>query len=335
VHIEITNNLIAYNHKESWGYGIYLMNIYSSPVISDNTITENGYGIYLDNSYVSQPPSGSYAWHTETMTYHTPQVLERSFDLGTLAPGDTATLTFWQYYDFLGVGGGCVQVFDAPSGSWMTLMPIDSHGYENPNVQRLFNSPGYTTNSRAFEGSVFFETFTGSSPNDGCDDGWIMAEFDLSAYAGSQNVQVRWFANDWVVPSTGWYIDDVTLYGNGAMIWEDNMEGGVGTWTAEGWNIERAGGVISGNEISNHLGYGIESYNYVYLDIEMNQITGNGYNGIFMQSAYSNLYDAVRPAAPSGTHMWYSGYSNYADFTMEQTFDLRNTNEVTLGYIPR
>ena len=204
VHLEITNNLIAYNHKEMWGYGIYLTQIYSSPIISDNIITENGYGIYLDNTYVSQPPSGSYAWHTETSTFHSPQILERSFDLRTLALGDTATLTFWQYYEMPGMAGGCVQVFDAPSGSWMTIMPIDSHGYENPNIQRLLNSPGYNSNSRNYEWNVFFETFTGATPFDGCDDGWIMAE-DLSAYAGSPtDLRVRWYYTEDYAPMTGW-----------------------------------------------------------------------------------------------------------------------------------
>ncbi len=333
-YVEITNNYIAYNNKDFWYYAIYLDGTENSFIIRDNIIIENGYGIYLESTYVTPPPSGSYAWHTQNSVYRGPMILERSFNLGALALGDTATLTFWHWYDIGSDAGGCVQVYNSSSNSWETINPIDDHSYDSSNIDRLFDSAGYgdSDDSWSYEWNVFYETYTSTYTWDGCDDGWIFAEFDLSPWAGDTDVQVRWLYTEYDSIYAGWFIDDVAIPEIGFLSDAEDMLGDNSMWTADGWSRHIPAGLIENNDIKNNLGYGIEMNDDSYPDIINNRITGNGYNGIYIGSQFGDQYDYIRPAAPSGTHMWYSGYSNYADFYLYRQFNLANYQEVVLTF---
>jgi parallel beta-helix repeat protein len=331
IRIVVTNNNIINNDPEDDNYALYFYDIHNSPIIENNVILENGNGIYLDDTEVGQPPSGTYAWHTDNYYHRSQMTLERSFDLQTIPAGDTATLTFWQWYDTEGDSGGAVQVYDVPTDSWMTLMPIDFHAYDDVVIPRLFDSPGYNLESITNENSVFFETITGTMPDDGCNDGWIFAEFDLSPYAGQQNVRIRWIYSEDSSPFAGWFIDDVAIPELPDVFFD--MESGSTTgWTSEGWDIVKAAGSIHDNEVSRNLEYGINFNTDVYVDITDNIIMDNGYNGIYFENIWSNLNTEIRPAAPSGSSMWYSGYSNYADFQLQRTFNLGSYSEVELTF---
>ncbi len=333
-YVEITNNYIAYNNKDFWFYAIELYDTENSFIIRDNTIIENGYGIYLEDTYVTPPPSGTYAWHTQNSVYRSTMSLSRSFNLGSLAPGDEATLTFWHWYDIGSSAGGCIQVYNETSNTWETINPIDYHGYDSTNIDRLFDSPGYgdSDNSWNYEWDVFYETYSTYWQWDGCDDGWIFAEFDLSPWAGDTDVLVRWLYTEYDSIYAGWFIDDIAIPEIGFLADVEDLLLDNSGWTADGWARHYPAGIIEDNDISNNLGYGIEMNSESYPDIINNDIIGNGYNGIYISSQFGDQYEYIRPAAPSGTHMWYSGYANYADFYLYQQFDLTSYSDVTLTF---
>jgi len=327
--IRIKDNLIAWNHKEDWYYGIYLDDIYHPPVITGNTITDNGYGIYIyeigyDFYAMTSAPSGDYAWHSDTR-YQEYAYMERSFNL---AGTSTAALTFWQFYETNDYAGGNVQVFNETSGHWEVLYPSyelgDYHDYDSWYNEYLYCSPcyGYGDSSYDYEWDIFYDDVYGGYTWDGCEDGWIMATFNLSAYAGQNDVRLRfrWVEEQWSESYAGWFIDDITIYGDSGVLFYDDCEQNNG-WTVRNMKLTRPNGYIANNEIMDHLGYGIELY-YAGPDIVDNTITGNGYNGIYMEDQCWDLYWYSRPASPSGVTYWYSGYSNWADFWLYRTIDL-------------
>ena len=101
-------------------------------------------------------------------------------------------LDFWHWYDIEGYGydGGNVKISTDGGTSWSVITPLT--GY-----------PGVANTSNPLSGEpIFWESSAG----------WVLVEFDLSAYVG-ENILVRWhFGTDSSVTYPGWYIDDVRIY---------------------------------------------------------------------------------------------------------------------------
>jgi hypothetical protein len=159
-----------------------------------------------------------------------------------------------------------------------------------------------------------------------------MAQFDLSPWAGDPDVLIRfWYAED-SNPRDGWFIDEVVIPETGFYAdFEDSMGDNSG-WTANGWELIKAAGSIEYNEIRGTEDDGIDVNDDSFVNIMHNTIIGNDGDGLDIDDLYDDLEESTRPAAPSGTHMWYSGYSNYADFQLTRTFDLSMYSEVELTF---
>ncbi|PIE01260.1 MAG: hypothetical protein CSA81_12420 [Acidobacteria bacterium] len=121
-------------------------------------------------------------------------------------PSEEPQLFFMHYYDFeSGYDGGRVEIA-VDGGGFAVLTPVG--GYPADSISAL-NSAGY----------------------DGTSNGWVLAEFDLSAYAG-QTVTIRWYyASDSTQTRLGWYIDDLEIKGKAEnvtvdFIFSDGFESG-------------------------------------------------------------------------------------------------------------
>ena len=104
----------------------------------------------------------------------------------------SATLSFWHWYSTESSWDGC-QVFigNSSSGPWTML-----------------NMPGY-------DGAISYGPLSGENCYHGSSGGWVSESVDISSYVGS-TVYIRfYFASDGSVNYPGWYIDDVTVSGDG------------------------------------------------------------------------------------------------------------------------
>ncbi len=132
-------------------------------------------------------------------------ILDNNYNVGprlstlysdTLFVGDSAILTFWQWYDIEGLfDGGNVKISTDDGATWTILNPeggydgILSTSFQNP----LGGQPAFY----------------------GVSGGWQMETFDLSPYSGTVAIIRFDFGSDDSGNSFGWYIDDFSVLNAG------------------------------------------------------------------------------------------------------------------------
>lgn len=112
--------------------------------------------------------------------------------------GEAPTLVFWHSYDTeFEWDGGVVEILVTGQTDWQDLGAfMTSNGYDGP----VNDNPDSPISGRP--------AFHGSS------NGYIFTQIDLSSFLGEE-VLIRFrFASDAAVGGTGWYVDDMQLYGN-------------------------------------------------------------------------------------------------------------------------
>jgi immune inhibitor A len=168
---------------------------------------------------INRPHSGAYEWFGGKA-----DLLDATLTRGIDLSGKTsAALTFWTWYDIEpGWDFGFVQVSADGGATWTSL-----------------NLPGTTT---AHDPSAMDEIVANLPGFTGASGGWAMKTADLSAYAGQQ-IQLRFrYMTDWGTTGAGFYVDDITVTANGAVLFSDTEASPAG-WTAAGWT--RDGGTRS------------------------------------------------------------------------------------------
>ncbi len=134
-----------------------------------------------------------------------------------LGLGNGSVLTFYHWFDTeSGFDGGNVKISSDAGGTWTLITPAE----------------GYTgTLSTAFQNPIGGEqAFYGMS------NGWRIATFDLTAYAGSSVLIKFDFGSDSSVDGAGWFVDDFTVTGAGGV--------------APGWILGAVTDLASGSPIN-------------------------------------------------------------------------------------
>lgn len=196
-HINIAN--IPLNQWSSHYYRV------SSDVSrADQTYTVN----FTGNDSVGILPlnafSGEFAWWSNQVD-NSDTRLTRAFDLSTV---DSATLTFWIWYDIESDWDYAYVAISTDGGATWETLATDRTTTSDPHNNSYGN--GYTGQS-----------------ND-----WVQESIDLSAYTG-QEVWVRFeYITDDATIENGFYLDDVAIP---EIVFFDDFEQVDETWEAEGW----------------------------------------------------------------------------------------------------
>lgn len=239
----------------------------------ENTINAIKVNLPDKEFYVNDPYSGLLEWFGGKAD-QIDTTLRRSVDLTGLT---SAELSFWTWYeiednwDF-----GFVQVSTDGGATWVSL-PIEGTTVDAvPDAMEsiVANLPG----------------FTGSS------DGWVYKTFDLADYLG-QTIELQFrYMTDWGTTFAGYYLDDISVTGNGAALFFDDAETLDSAWSVDGWSLEPGSGTKP------HY-YIMEWRNLAQMEIPYEDISlVNFDNGL--TSAYS--YD------PYGTNLNQPYYFPYA-----------------------
>jgi hypothetical protein len=151
--------------------------------------------------------SGSYAYVTRlAVAYSSGSTANRAEQLRSpvfsLANAQSATLTFWHWYDIeINSGtnycdGARVDISTNGGTSWSVLTP--NGGYPG-----TVGDGGFACGVTWLEGSQVYGGLSG---------GWVQATFNLNSYLGSASTHIRFvFAQDPLTGIGGWYIDDVVV----------------------------------------------------------------------------------------------------------------------------
>ena len=170
--------------------------------------------------YINDPYSGVLEWFGGKAD-EIDTTLRRSVDLSGVTH---AELSFWTWYeiednwDF-----GFVQVSMDGGFTW-TSLPVDGTTMDAvPDAMETIatNLPG----------------FTGSS------GGWVFKTFDLEPYLGQMiDLQFR-YMTDWGTTFAGFYLDDISVTGDGAPMFFDDAEILDDLWLVDGWSLEAGSGM--------------------------------------------------------------------------------------------
>jgi len=175
--------------------------------------TEQGIKINLPDQEITVPnplDTGN-AWWSDLgdLMQHT---LAHDFDLIEATAPIFSFASYWSIE--VDWDGGYVEVSDDGGTTWTALPDMDGIFTQNP---LSGNNPGLD----------WVLTGEGTGP----------LRFDLSAYTG-ENVLVRLrYSTDMAVQWDGWWADDFSLDDGMTNLFSDDVEGGAGDWTADGWRI--------------------------------------------------------------------------------------------------
>jgi hypothetical protein len=179
----------------------------------------------------NEPYSGQYAWWANREDDSDAR-LTRAFDLSGV---DTATLSFWTWYDIEDDWDYGYVMASADGGETWTPLPTEDTVDTNPNG----NSFGWALTGCSGDPSS-------TEPGDPCDARWIEQTADLTAFAGNEEVLLRFeYITDDAVNYPGFFVDDVSIP---EIDYFDDMESGAEGWVSEGWilsdNILRQGWLV-------------------------------------------------------------------------------------------
>jgi len=139
--------------------------------------------------------SGSYQ-NNESSYFASP-----ALDLSTNCSGQNVTMTVRHWFNFQVNDGGVVQVATAnpdQEASWTTIEPVAGSFY----------SAIVQANYPPVAGNPAFSTY------DAAEGTWVNAQFDLSDYAGEDEVYIRFvFGSDDTLTNGGWYVDRIEILG--------------------------------------------------------------------------------------------------------------------------
>jgi len=155
------------------------------------------------------PGKGETVWATnlegDYLADESAAIISPVIDLQNCADGEEIELRVTHWYDFEGGvtnrDGGIVQV-SSDGFNWSTRTPTGGSLYVDQNVlATTYNPP---------DGQF---GFSGNSGDAGM---WVESAFDVSDFAGTNELQVRFvFGTDNGTNRAGWYIDKVELVGSG------------------------------------------------------------------------------------------------------------------------
>ncbi|WP_042408034.1 immune inhibitor A domain-containing protein [Saccharococcus caldoxylosilyticus] len=184
-------------------------------MVDFNEITKDGVEVLLDQAstkgtnndavrinlpdketVVTTPASGTYAYFSGRGN-NLDQSMSATLDL---TKAKQAKLTFKTWYQIeKDWDYASVEVKENGSNQWVTI-PGTITTTDNPNGQNPGNG------------------ITGSS------NGWVDAQFDLSAYAG-KTIELRFhYVTDVYVAEAGWYVDDVQVMADDVAVLKDDVE---------------------------------------------------------------------------------------------------------------
>lgn len=157
----------------------------------------------------TMPHSGDYFW-TTLPADSSDMRLTGAFDLSQL---DSATLTFWTWYDIEeGWDYAYLTLSDDGGESWH-ILETQATTRENPH------------------GNSYGPALTGRSGNDET-PAWVQQQADLTPFVG-RPVLIRFqYITDDAAHEPGWAIDDIAIP---QLNFLDSVEGGEGLWQAEGF----------------------------------------------------------------------------------------------------
>ena len=129
-------------------------------------------------------------------------LMSPAFDFGK-CEGEQMTMTLTHWYNFESGGdGGIVQV-STNGADWTTLEPTGGSLYDDGPISATFPP---------VQGSAGFHA--GAAGDDSAS--MLESEFDLSAYAGQQDIRIRFvFGSDNGTVAPGWYVDALSILGSG------------------------------------------------------------------------------------------------------------------------
>jgi len=179
----------------------------------------------------NEPYSGQYAWWANREDDSDAR-LTRAFDLSGV---DTATLSFYTWYDIEDDWDYGYVMASADGGETWTPLPTENTVDTNPNG----NSFGWALTGCSGDP-------TSTEPGDPCNAQWIEQTADLTAFTGNQEVLLRFqYITDDAVNYPGFFVDDVSIP---EIDYFDDMESGAEGWVSEGWilsdNILRQGWLL-------------------------------------------------------------------------------------------
>jgi hypothetical protein len=155
-----------------------------------------------NGSFVASPATNGWEWGESSQGAHSGTKVWGTLLYSQYASNATYNLTspsvyisgnvvleFWHRYDAeLTYDGGQVRISNNDGSTWTLINP--EGGYPSSSISAL-SGPGYDGNS----------------------GGWVLARFNLSAYA-NQTVKFRFiFKSDSMIEGQGWFIDDVRTFG--------------------------------------------------------------------------------------------------------------------------
>jgi hypothetical protein len=131
-------------------------------------------------------------------------LISPTIDLTACAAGEGVEMRVYHWFEFEGgpsnADGGIVQV-SSNGTSWTTIEPTSGTLYLPANL------------NTAFPPTDGAHGFSGNDPEEG---EWVQSNFDVSAWSGEDNLQVRFvFGSDADDHRAGWYIDRVEFVGSG------------------------------------------------------------------------------------------------------------------------
>ncbi len=157
---------------------------------------------------INAPYSGSWEWWSGSGD-NLDNTLTRHVDLSAV---DSASLQAYLWYDIEdGWDYAYVQASDNNGSTWTNLEGNVTTN-DDPNGQNLGN--GITGNS----------------------GGWVLANFDLSQFAGKDILLRFRYVTDGAVQGKGMTVDEIKIIGDGNIIFTDGAEEGDNGWDANGFS---------------------------------------------------------------------------------------------------
>jgi len=159
------------------------------------------------------PPSGVYEYYSGKSNYRDATLtLAAPWNFSTVV---SPTLTFKTWYDTEeGWDFGFVQVSTDGGATWTSLPGTTTTTDHDPDCFFIEEMPGYT----------------------GYSGGWLNETVDLSAYAGTAQVWLRFrYETDPATLGLGWFLDDIKVADGSKVLFSDDAETMGSKWIIKDW----------------------------------------------------------------------------------------------------
>ncbi len=265
-------------------------------------------------------------WGTSATQYNTPSTSLYSSAGGAYADGYYAVMT--NSVDLTGITN--------PRLSFWTR-------YQSDPVATTYDIFHVQASTDNFATSTDLTTFDSTSIND-----WQRIELDLSAYAGSSTLKIRFYISaDTADFGEGWYLDDVRIFNNSGEAYVFYGDDSIPTSASGADAVLHGGkGTEFGNAVSiigdvngdgkDDVGIGEKLYDYnrgkmnIYYggSLAESLFFSDGFEDSDLNGWYAGGGAAVGTTAHSGTY----GVNAVGGAYIERSFDFRNTTAKTLSF---